>query len=60
MAKGKRMHRAHQSGLKGVPQRIDHYRVLVLRAQGLSAEEIATAVGASVASVYRFLAKPKK
>ena len=35
MATAKRGRRAHQPGMKGAPQRIDHHRVLVSRAQGL-------------------------
>jgi len=34
MATAKRGRRAHQPGMKGAPQRIDHHRVLVSRAQG--------------------------
>jgi hypothetical protein len=33
MAKAKRVRRRQQAGVKGVPQKLDHYRILVLKAR---------------------------
>jgi hypothetical protein len=53
--------RAHKAGLAGgAPRRIDHERVLALRAAGKKYREIAAGLGISMPSVARILAKGQK
>ena len=58
MAKANRVRRRRQAGVKGVPQKLDQYQVLVLCAAGKTHPEIAAELGISIASVARILAKP--
>lgn len=60
MTKAKRVALAYQAGIQGgAPIRIDHGRVLKLRAQGLKWREIAVEMGVSIASVARILRERK-